>query len=62
MSDELIETLLDIRNGVAGSRFTTRSERKARKMKLAKYSGKFGEIKLTRLGWDTIYIWETISS
>ena len=44
--------LYDVRNGVAGSRFTSRASREARKLGLASYSRAIGEIRLTAVGWS----------
>ena len=43
--------LYDVRNGVAGSRFTSRASREARSSDLPATAAPIGEIRLTAVGW-----------
>ena len=50
-----VDALYDTRNGAVGARYETKGLRLAHRAKLVKFDSGYGEIKLTRAGWDWMH-------
>ncbi len=50
-----VDALYDTRNGAVGARYETKGLRLAHRAKLVKFDSGYGEIRLTRAGWDWMH-------